>query len=523
MRAFGRSLGDFETLSPAERILLDCCRRGKPALVAGACPEEESETNRIRAGFIRFLALGGDGNAPVHEEGVVVRGAWLTGHLHLDGARVQHPIFLYECRIERMSAIGSTLRALYLHGSRLSGEFNAAGTHCEGSIIMRDGFHASGKVHMLYSTIDGNLDCTGGRFDNKEDALVLETAVIKGAVMLRDGFQAGGRVSFAGSTIGNDLDCSDGEFVNMEGGVLDIRAAKVGGHLICSRSRFQSGRGYALDGRHANVTGTFYFTEVLTLGSVMLDAMHVGALCDDRSSWPSAPSRLALDGFTYARFADGAPTDANTRIAWLERQFPSYLDAQFRTQPWEQLVAVLRMMGLPADARAVAMAKQRKLRQAGKVVRGAGTLHRIYGLTVGYGYRPLRLLVSIALVWLVSAYLYAWAAAPGGESTRLIAPPNRQPSAACLIARAQARSGDPCPTPAPDYRTFVPLVYSADVLLPVVDFGYQEDWEPVVSDRDGNPLFWGQALRFIYWFEIAFGWVASLLLVGALGTLIKKD
>jgi hypothetical protein len=68
-----------------------------------------------------------------------------------------------------------------------------------------------------------------------------------------------------------------------------------------------------------------------------------------------------------------------------------------------------------------------------------------------------------------------------------------------------------------------PLIYSADVLLPVVDLGYKDEWQPVVADRDGNPLIWGRLLRFFYWFEIAFGWVAGLLLVGVPGNLIKKD
>ena len=61
------------------------------------------------------------------------------------------------------------------------------------------------------------------------------------------------------------------------------------------------------------------------------------------------------------------------------------------------------------------------------------------------------------------------------------------------------------------------------MLIPVVSLGYKGEWRPVVSTPDGQPLFWGWAIRVIYWFEIVFGWVASLLLIAAVGNLIKKE
>ena len=78
-RAFGRSLGDFRIdgclmphgLRPAEKKLLEAAREGNICEINGGRPETAIFDNRLRAGFIRFLALGGDAEAVVHETGVI--------------------------------------------------------------------------------------------------------------------------------------------------------------------------------------------------------------------------------------------------------------------------------------------------------------------------------------------------------------------------------------------------------------------------------------------------------------------
>src|ERR1044072_1269211 len=77
-RACGRSLADFGRLSATERKLLDCCRRGTIMEIGDETPTEGTTANSIRASLVRFLALGGDERAPVHEAGVVGRGAGRT-------------------------------------------------------------------------------------------------------------------------------------------------------------------------------------------------------------------------------------------------------------------------------------------------------------------------------------------------------------------------------------------------------------------------------------------------------------
>ena len=80
-----RTLAEFGKLTLAETIVLDACRKGMSAFLSPTepyeLPKEPTEQNTIRPEFIRFLALGGDENAPVHEVGVRVYGAWIDGNL----------------------------------------------------------------------------------------------------------------------------------------------------------------------------------------------------------------------------------------------------------------------------------------------------------------------------------------------------------------------------------------------------------------------------------------------------------
>jgi hypothetical protein len=69
----------------------------------------------------------------------------------------------------------------------------------------------------------------------------------------------------------------------------------------------------------------------------------------------------------------------------------------------------------------------------------------------------------------------------------------------------------------------VSVAYSAEVLLPVISLGSKADWEPSLSTRDGEPLYWGWLLFVVYWIEIAFGWLAGLMLVAAIGNLVKRE
>lgn len=520
VKAVGRTLAEFQPLKPAEEKLLEACRQGVVANVSNKRPEAANDNNTVRAGFLRFLALGGNEQNPVHEHGVDLNGAWVEGELDLEGAHIPHSLFLYRCHFSN---------APRLYNSRIHGTLSLEGSHvnglmadrmvCESDVFLRNGFTANGKVRLLGAQIGGVLDCSGAKLDSKVGyALLCDRAVIKGDVSLNNGFTAKGTVSLPGVQIGGNLECT--------GAKLDGKVDKA---LSC-------------DG--ANIAGVFFFRELPhAVDGVSLASMRVGTLVDDEQAWGE---HLVLDGFMYGELSGDAPTDADTRLAWLNKQLPSHAGlngdgAKFKPQPWQQLIRVLRHMGHAEDTRQVAIAFEHRLRRANLIGQAAQHWYRPdswiyrhicclfrcwYGLLIGYGYRPLRMLVWMFGVWLACGMFYWYAALDGvfGPSDPLVF----QNPDYKICAAQNAGNWYLCATLPEEYTGFSPLAYSLDVILPLVDLQQETDWAPLIPTPKSV---WYQELlafdlkhvaRLVVWFEILFGWVASLLLVAVVSGLTKR-
>jgi len=417
-----------------------------------------------------------------------------------------------------------------------------------GEVVLKDA-RCRGRVGLQRVRVGGNLECKG-RFANRGGmALAMAEAQIEGNAYLDLGFTAVGEVILDGAAIGGTLNCSHGKFLGAHryalncnrarikgsvfldydfcaSGTVYLAGASIGGDLSIADCRLRGAGGEALVCSRTQVTGMFSFRSVRAIdGAVDLRGMRAALLSDDMASWGAARGHYALDGFTYDRLSGAAPADADKRIEWLDGQNSFDLETEFKPQPWEQAVAVLRAMGRGRQARKLAIATHRRKRRAGEYFADSRILDGLYGALLGYGYSASRLLYLVLAVWggCGLAYLAAANAAALGASTPLLAPVERHAPAACLAARARARSFAECPEGPDDYATFNPFVYSADVLLPVLDFGYADAWQPVLRDEAGRLQPLGLALRWIYWLEIAIGWVVGLQLVGLFGNLIRRD
>jgi hypothetical protein len=178
----GRTLAEFQPLQPAETELLQACAEGKVTELGKERPIEKTKVNAVRASFIRFLALGGDDEAPVHEHGVQLAGAWIEGVLDLQGAVTPSNLSLNRSYFEsppvlRDAEIAGTLT---LSGSQVPG-LQADRLQCKGSLFMSGGFASSGEIRLLGAQIHGNLSCKGAQLDGKNgEALATDSAVIKG-------------------------------------------------------------------------------------------------------------------------------------------------------------------------------------------------------------------------------------------------------------------------------------------------------------------------------------------------------
>ena len=260
------------------------------------------EARRLRPRFVRFLALGGDETAPVHEKGVQIAGGWIDGDMDCEGAVLPHDLILWQCRLDGDLILRSaTMRTLNLGGTRLKG-IEGDQLETTGGVFLREGFHASGEVCLLGARIGGNLECDGGRFENPEGvALACDGLETAGDVFLRDGFHASGEVRLLGARIGGDLDCNGG--------------------------RFEKPKGVALQCDGAIITGAFFLGGGAHFDGISLSPAKIGSLLDEEACWPTP---IVLDGFRYDRLAGDAPVDAAARIGWLDRQSEMHLTTDFK-------------------------------------------------------------------------------------------------------------------------------------------------------------------------------------------------
>jgi hypothetical protein len=360
-------------------------------------------------------------------------------------------------------------------------------------------------VQFLGACIGGDILCSGGRFDNLNDtALSIDRAEIDGNVFLRRGFHATGEVRIVGARIGGALECRGGKFENPQAVALNCQSATV--------------------------TRGLSWCEVALINGVLdLTAFKVSSLIDDGESWAKASCGVKLDGFHYERFAGTASNDSSMRIAWLKRQYPDHLTENFRPQPWEQCAKVLREMGHLDDARTILIEKENLARAAGR--HGAPwslrrpwdvqrAMHRFYGWSIGYGYRPGPLVRATLVVYLISCILFWLAASPSlqpGVGARLIQP--------TLAAANQpiCADGERCAPAAPGYDTFFAPAHALEVMMPITNLRRPPEWKLRLQDEQGS---WLPGSRFMLgwtWFLTLYGWVAGVLLILWLGKLIKKD
>jgi len=647
----GRTLAEFKPLKPAELDLLQNSRLGTVTVISKTCPNTENVNNIVRGSFLRFLALGGDEFAPIHEHGVQLSGAWILDKLEMVAARIPSNLKILNCHFD-LSPVFLDARVsgtLDLSGCQAPG-FVGIRVMCDGSLLLRE-FTSTLMVRLQNATIGGDLDCGGAKLDVQTGvALQADLSVIRGAVFLNQNFISKGEVRLLDAQIGSALVCSDATIVSSHGvaikfdratikggvflrpdfiakGEVRLLGAQIGGCFDCAGAildilnsegnHIHSADGCVVDALSTDgavITGSVFLRENFTANGIVrlvgtqiggnlecdgakfnsrmhedalradgmrvakkfsfrmlahpasginLSSCHVGQLTDDLGSWGE---RLTLDGFTYGSIVGSAPTDADNRLAWLDKQPNNHagLDGDgsgFKPQPWRQLAKVLREMGHAEDARQVSIAFEDRMRKSNLIgqapkhwIKPFSSIYRkinrvghwLFWLLTGYGYRPLRLLGWMFGVWVFCAVFY-WCAALEGvfaPSSPLVfqnpeyadckpgfVPAVPQDKVASAVPSTVQGAGNwyLCDKLPEEYPSFSPLAYSLDVILPLVDLQQETSWSPLIPTPKHT---WYQelfaicdlkhAIRLLLWFENLFGWLSSILLAAVVSGLTKR-
>ena len=433
-------------------------------------------------------------------------------------------------RAGRMARWDRNIRALKCHRLQLSGSLYLRDTDCEG------------ELSFTGAQIGGDVDCRNGKFrwagTGEPIALSLKRIEAGGNIYLSEGFEAMGRVQLNGARVRSNVDCRGGAFNAIHDGkakggpgfsddAMSLVNAEIGGALIVA----------TLAGRPEEAA--------VFNGSLDLKSAQIRVLVDSRDSWPKRKHQcgltnvIHLDGFTYERFSGDAPTDAHMRKQWLKRQPPEHVGRDFKPQPFEQLVKVLKSMGHSEEARRIAIERQGFVtrRQIGmwrtRPLRAlAAVLWAVTaGLLIGHGYRPLRVLVIMAMVGLGCGYYFKLAAEGG-----VFAPRDSQVFLHPDFKDCRPEAGgnwmkcsDKVKKKFAEYPQFNPWVYSFNVLLPVVDLQQEKSWGPMRTEFSLD-LGEGKRIKVPAWTtntvvlaELVFGWIASLLAIAAFSGLVKTD
>ncbi len=526
----------IEPENEAERLLLEKAQSG------GRADVSDLSDPTVRAALLYGLCVHPDDHG-VGPKGIKLRGARVTGKLDFEGTTVVRPVWLWKCHFEAPIILrDARTRTVGFDGSTVPG-ISADRLRTEGMLSLR-GVKIKGEVRLIGANINGNFTCSAATLENPGgNALNADGITVTGDVFLDRGFAAKGEVRLIGSKIGGNLVCREATFNNTKKDALSLDrvtvredifldegfkakgnvrllGARIEGGLSCDDATFDAGSPDedAFSAGRMNVQGLFEWRlERAPVGVVSLDHAHVGRLVDDARSWP-APGRLNLDGFTYDSLAGNAPVGWRERRRWLELQWHE----DFRPQPYEQLVAVLRRMGHDRDARQIAIAKQDAYLKKGDPSRRRRLWMGFLRITIRYGNEPWRALgymaFAVYFAWMIftNAYHYGFMH-PSKERVYLHDCYTGQMSRCKGWSTFDRRwSGDPIQLPA-DYPEFNSFIYSVDTFLPIVDLHQENYWLP---RGDGD---WGWFFRLYLWLHIVAGWVLTSVAVAGLTPLIKKD
>lgn len=441
-------------------ILLTAARVGAAVNIDGA---------RLRAPG--GLAFGGSNM--VVQVGMFARNMEVEGEVSLRFARVGGPLTLRGSRLRNPGGLA----------------VRAGGLNAENGLFMSK-VETEGIIWLESATIGRALNLQGAHLRNP-GGLVLagDGIVVDGALLARDGLSAEGEISLLDASVSGPAHFEGARLVNPGGAALSANGITVGKVLNLCDGFFAQGRirltnaqvGSIVCFNHATLQAPGDValkcwrleTRELALrtaepvrGTVELRHARIGVLRDSPDVWPD---ELRMDGLSYEVIDPMLP--AAERLDWLCRDPDGYLP-----NAYEQLAAMYRRLGSDVDARDTLLASQRQ-RRAGLPWYGRFWGH-LQDATVGYGFRPLR-----AAGWLLALL------ALGTLVFSLVTPP-------------PLKQGE-----APE---FSPLVYTLDLLLPIIEFGQEKAFNP------------GGGTQWLAYGLIVAGWVLATTIATGLTRSLRR-
>jgi len=435
--------------------------------------------------------------------------AYVAGTLSLAGAWISVP---------RGEAKPYYDRAVHLDGSNIDGNLEATGLEAYGHVRLTD-VRIRGNFRAWNASITHpDRDALAARRSSVFGNFQLTDSSLEGTLRLQ-GIQVGGSVELFGTELTESAVAEASSFS------LDLRTARIDRDAVLTANQerpFRAAEGVTLDGaalgRKINLAGAVLSSAavhgvaldlsdahadefVLTMGrppegQVTLRGAHCVDLDDDATVW-SATGLVEVEDFQYDALSSQLALDddlaVERRVGWLRQAMRGY-----RPAPYDQLAQTLRASGNDEHADTVLQRKQQLRYNAiasGYRVWGFGV--RFWSLLqrsmVGYGYRPVRA-VGWLLMLLVAGSLWFGL---GTDS--------------CVTDPDLAVSGGRCLVNSDDEGLeWNPVLYTADLLVPIVNLGHQTRWHMAGLDM------WVSSGM------IAMGWILATTVAAGAGRALRR-
>lgn len=332
-----------------------------------------------------------------------------------------------------------------------------------------------GVVHGAGLTCEGQVTCVGTRVSQDIDlrgarlvgpagqpVLVGERASIDGALILSEA-DAQGEIVLRAIHVGQRVLLVHAKLANPGQVALRLSRAHVAGDVLCSGmtcagtvrasgaviggqfslddARISDARGVALDAPALDADELSLRFADPPSGLVSLRHARIRLLRDNPARWPGS---LSVDGLAYQVLEPRIP--ARDRLRWLARDPDGH-----QPQPYQQLAAHYATIGQAAQALQVMHESERIQRRTMTPLGRAWSL--LQDITVGYGYKPWRAMTWLVLLLVTGSLVYHFA------------PPTSFPPGGVAVPH------------------FNSVIYTIDLLLPVVDLGQKHAFDPSGAEQ----------------------------------------
>ncbi|MCR9218973.1 MAG: hypothetical protein NXI21_01985 [Alphaproteobacteria bacterium] len=451
-------------------------------------------------------------------QGAFLDGLRATGTVDLNAAEIGYQLSMNEAILD------AGPNGLAFRGQGLSA--------AQGAFLR--GLRATGTVDLATAEIGGPLSMTKAVLDAGRDGLAFRgqgLSAAQGAFL--KGLDATGTVQFAGARLGGSFDVPGATFRRPGGAALTLEKASV------DRAWLKGLTG-ACEG-------------VCDLADARIDTLYLDTPAE---GWPRNLTVVAPDirigslpAYTRGR-RDGW-------IAWLDAQEPQY----WAPHAYQQVAARLREGGHEDCAKAVYIAMRRKQRAEEHrafvmAIPEPQRDHRLNGYfpdrvaewfrrtfdawlldgVIGYGYRPMRAVWAMVGLILLGMLIFqqAWDArlmAPAQATIFEAIPPDatlkgqgwgagfydcagRHPPESNALTRRSPAEAACLPK---DYPGFIPLTYSFDLAIPLLEMRPEKHW----TVNAAAP--WGWLVLIWHYVQILLGSLLTGLFLAAVTGIVKKE